>query len=78
MWLQIRCDVDPLIFFHIVSHNTDINKILKLSMCEKWILYTFVRGIVMYVYFEFTVPLQSYSQVFFMLIRIAVIIPHFC
>jgi hypothetical protein len=25
-------------------------------MFEKWILYTFIRGAVMYVYFEFTVP----------------------
>ncbi len=32
-------------------------------MLEKWILHTFIRGIVMYVYFEFTIPLQVYSKV---------------
>jgi hypothetical protein len=30
-------------------------------MFEKWILYTFIRGIVMYVYFEFTIPLKAYN-----------------
>jgi hypothetical protein len=32
-------------------------------MFEKGILYTFIKGIVMYVYFEFTVPLMAYSEV---------------
>jgi hypothetical protein len=32
-------------------------------MFGNWILYTFLRGIVMYVYFEFTVSLKAYSEV---------------
>ncbi len=32
-------------------------------MFEKRILYTFIRGIVMYVNFEFTDPLKAYSEV---------------
>jgi hypothetical protein len=32
-------------------------------MFEKWILYYFIRGIVMSVYFEFTVPLKAYNEV---------------
>jgi hypothetical protein len=55
-------------------------KILKLSKFEKWILYIFIRGIVMYVYFVFTVPLRAYSGVliFLMLSRVVVIIPRCC
>ncbi len=30
---------------------------------EKLILYTFIIGTVMYVYFEYTVPLKVYSEV---------------
>ncbi len=65
-------DYQVLSFFHTPSHspwhwpfnlvNADRNKILKLSMFEKGILYTFSRGIVMYVYFEFTVPLKAYIE----------------
>ncbi len=51
----------------IVSHNADKNKILKLSVFEKWIMYTFIRGIVMYVNFEFNVPLKAYSEVLIIL-----------
>jgi hypothetical protein len=32
-------------------------------MLKKRILYTFNRGIVIYVNFEFTVPLKDYSEV---------------
>jgi hypothetical protein len=32
-------------------------------MLEKWILYTLIRGIGMYVYFEYTVPLKVYSEI---------------
>jgi hypothetical protein len=32
-------------------------------MFETWSLYTFIRGIVMYLYFEYTVPLKVYSEV---------------
>ncbi len=32
-------------------------------MFVKWILFTSIRGIVMYVYNEFTVPLKIYSEV---------------
>ncbi len=65
IWLHIRRDIDPLIVFCVVSHNADKNKILLLSLFEKWILYTFIRdtGTVMYVYFEQTVPLKVYSEV---------------
>ncbi len=51
------------IFFRNVSHNADKNKIPKLSMFEKWILYTCIRGIVMYIYFEFTFLWKVYSEV---------------
>ncbi len=50
-------------FFRVVSHKADKNKFLNLSMLEKGILYTFIRGFVTYVYFEFTVPLKAYSEV---------------
>ncbi len=32
-------------------------------MFENWILNTFIRGTVMYVYFEYTVTLKVYSEV---------------
>jgi hypothetical protein len=32
-------------------------------MLGKWILYTLIRGIVMYICFEFTVLLKAYSGV---------------
>jgi hypothetical protein len=35
-------------------------------MFEKWILYTFIRGIVMNVYFDLTVPLKAFSDVLFL------------
>ncbi len=43
----------------------------------KWILYIFIRGILMYVYFQLTVPLKAYSEdnILKILIRVAVIIP---
>jgi hypothetical protein len=63
MWLHIRHDIDPLIFFCIVSHNSDKNPIREISLFEKWILYTLIRGTVMYVYFWYTVPLKVYSEV---------------
>jgi hypothetical protein len=55
-------------------------KIIKLSMFRNWILYTFLRGIVMYVYFEFTVSLKAYNevQIFLILILVVVIIPRCC
>jgi hypothetical protein len=48
-------------------------------MFEKWILYTFIRCIVMYVYFEFTIPLKSYSEVliFYMLIHVVLVVPYY-
>jgi hypothetical protein len=62
-FLHIRRNIDPLIFFCVVSHNADNNKVLKLSMFVKSILFNSLRGIVMYVYFEFIVPLKDYSEV---------------
>ncbi len=50
-WLHILSDIDPLTFFSVNK-----NKILKLYMFEKSILYTFIKSIMVYVYFEFTVP----------------------
>ncbi len=32
-------------------------------MFEKWILYTLIRRNVMYVYFEYAVPLKVYGEV---------------
>ncbi len=32
-------------------------------MFEKWIIYTVIRGAIIYVYFEYSVPLKVYSKV---------------
>ncbi len=69
-----------LYFFLCCIPNANKKKILKLSMFEKWILYTFIRGILIYVHFEFSVPWKAYSEIliFEILIRVAVVIPRCC
>ncbi len=47
-------------------------------MFEKWIFYTFIRGIVMNVYFYLTVPLKAFSDVLLSKIRNVVIILRCC
>jgi hypothetical protein len=57
--IHIHRDIDPLIFFCVISHNADNNKVLELSMFVRLILFNSLRGIVMYVHLEFTVPLKA-------------------